>query len=570
MSEPGAGLALLEALGGAGAALTTDAEQVVLDEGDVLFRAGDQGDAVYVVQSGRLQILAPGERRILGVCGPGQPVGEIAMFTGQPRSATVRALRRTRLLRIPAARFERLLAEQPQLLHPLCQHFAQRLLSGAEGGHAPPPSVIVLDKETSIPAADLRAFAERLAKDLAAELVGAGELDEALRSAGAEPRVGLWLAGRESAGRILLIALDGTERPWTAECRRIADRLLLLAQPPTTGGTLAATGPSAAAELVFLHPEGAALPSHTGARLQGAEAHHHLRGPGDGARLARHLSGRTVGVVLSGGGACAFAHIGALRAFAEAKIPIDRVGGASFGGIMAAQVAAGWDAPRMLEVNREVWNRVRIDRDFHLPRSSLLASGRQLRALDAMFGDTQIEDLWIPFFCVTANLSRGTLVVHRKGPVARWVHAGASPPALQPPVPDAEGDLHIDGGVLENLPVGPMREAGAGPILAVNVSPFREMRAGSTALVKRSWWNFWRPRPKPQLPGLVSILYRTAKLTSLNADAANARLADLVIEPTVEPWGLTDYRAIDALERAGYEAAARALERDPGRWEKRS
>ena len=144
------------------------------------------------------------------------------------------------------------------------------------------------------------------------------------------------------------------------------------------------------------------------------DRHYHVRAdePGDLARLARVLTGNAVGLVLGGGGARGFAHIGVLRALRELGVPVDLVGGTSIGAIIGAQIATGLGASEIQEAGREQSTSLF---DPTLPIVSL-SSGRRLgaRLLDT-FGGLEIEDLPIPFFCVSTNLTEASEVIHRRG-----------------------------------------------------------------------------------------------------------------------------------------------------------
>jgi predicted acylesterase/phospholipase RssA len=241
------------------------------------------------------------------------------------------------------------------------------------------------------------------------------------------------------------------------------------------------------------------------------------------------------------------------------------VGGASIGGILAAQVAAGWSPERMLEVNREEWQRTRIDRAWTLPLIALTSPSRQVRMLERMFGDVRIEDLWLPYFCVTVNLSRCELAVHRHGSLVQWANATAAPPALQPPVVGEGGELYVDGGVLDNLPTDVMCASGSGPVVAINVSPFQEMTVDAREREAPSSFRFLMgalTRRPSSFPNIVKVIYRTAKVTGLQREAANRKLASLYLEPPLDGFGLTDYAAIDRIVEIGYRHASERLEQE--------
>jgi NTE family protein len=347
----------------------------------------------------------------------------------------------------------------------------------------------------------------------------------------------------------ILDAGDGSS-PWAEACYRQADRVVVVADARSRPGlgpaarsiaALAAQAHAPQVELVLLQ-HGAPRGTAAWRRLDGVAAHHHVGAASnaDLDRVARHLLGRSVALVLGGGGARAFAHVGVHRALTEAGVPIDRVAGSSIGAVVAAQVALGWSSSRMHEVNREEWNRARIHRRYTVPRTALLSVRTAVPMFERMFGDADLEDTRIPCALTTVDLTACRLAVHERGPITRWVRASASPPGIWPPVVDDGGSLHVDGGVLDNLPVEAARLPSVGRIVTVNVSP---------------------PQPLAgRVPSLPRILYRTATVTSLSAQLSAADRSDLYVEPPVTAVGLTDYKLIDRTVEAGYHEAVRRLD----------
>ena len=129
-------------------------------------------------------------------------------------------------------------------------------------------------------------------------------------------------------------------------------------------------------------------------------------GPARRRGAARALHRRAaVGLGLGGGGARGFAHIGSLRALEEAGIPVDVVAGTSMGANIAAQAAMGWSPDRMVEVNRRIWIEIAPQKKFTLPVVSILGSKKALECGRLMYDDYDIEDLWLPFYCVSSNLT---------------------------------------------------------------------------------------------------------------------------------------------------------------------
>ncbi|OYU42194.1 MAG: cyclic nucleotide-binding protein, partial [Burkholderiales bacterium PBB4] len=195
---------------------------------------------------------------------------------------------------------------------------------------------------------------------------------------------------------------------------------------------------------------------------------------GDFDRLARFLTGTAVGVVLGGGGARGFAHIGVLRALAKSGIAVDLVGGNSMGALIGAQYACVTPLEQIVVNTQEF---AAGGERPTLPLISLVSGKRVLRDLKKMFGDTQVDGLWIPFFAAACNLTKGCTTVQDSGPLWRAVLASNSPAGLFPPVL-LNGDMLVDGAILENVPVDAMRmrlgtplerRRGNGTIIAIDV-----------------------------------------------------------------------------------------------------
>jgi NTE family protein/lysophospholipid hydrolase len=292
-------------------------------------------------------------------------------------------------------------------------------------------------------------------------------------------------------------------------------------------------------------------------------AHHHvaLDGDDDFDRLARTLTGRAVGVVLGGGGARGFAHIGVLRALVEAGIPV--VAGTSMGSTIAAQHALGLDYDGMLQVNREGWIKGNPLKDRTLPTVAMLRGRKLERMLETMFGETRIEDLWVRFFCVSSNLSKAELIVHQEGSLKRWVQASMAIPGVTLPVCH-EGDLISDGGVLNNLPGDVMRTVSGGTVVAVDVSPREDLALDARyATPPASWsylWNRMRPSTRAiPLPNIVDIMMRTAMLSSVRMTNVVKQGVDLYIRPPIDQFELFEWKSLDQIAEAGYHGALETI-----------
>ncbi|HEX2202712.1 MAG TPA: patatin-like phospholipase family protein, partial [Longimicrobium sp.] len=316
--------------------------------------------------------------------------------------------------------------------------------------------------------------------------------------------------------------------------------------------------------LVLVHPEGSdGHPRGTRRWLEArdVDAHHHLRwgDAADLARLARHLAGRSVGLVLGGGGARGFAHIGAVRALHELGIPVDLVAGTSMGAALAAQVAMGWSPEKMAEVNRRVWLEIRPHRVFTLPLVSVLSNARAEVCGRMMYGDLEIEDLWIPYFCVSASLVTAEAVVHRRGSLDRATAASTALPGIAPPILQ-DGHLLVDGALLNNLPADLMRAAGAGTVIAAEVSleedaAFTVERVPTTGELLRSRFG----RGEVRFPSLMEVVMRASMLHSVGRQREALDLADLTLRPPVDPFGMMEFHRLEEIAEVGYAHAREAV-----------
>ena len=569
--------------------METAAEWKYLARGDLLFEQGDAADGLFFVISGRLGVVRverDGAARPLGEVGRGESVGEMAFFLEQTRTARVVALRDSVLVAFTNAEFDALVAGRPHLLRHVARGLVERLdrsNAGAPGAHVANVAVLAAS-----PGAPVAAFARRLAEALGtmgptlrldAASVNAA-MDEpgiahAAEDAPESARLLAWIEAREAAHRFVVFETSPSADAWTRRCLRQADRVILLAradEDPAPGAVEHAVlgaqrrVTDAAQVLVLVHPREAVDPP-CGTRRWLAprpdvEAHHHLRWDhaGDLARLTRHLAGRAVGVVLGGGGARGFAHIGALRALEEAGVPVDAIGGTSMGASIAAQHALGWSADRVVEINREVWVRIRPHKVYTLPVVSILGTRKSDACGRMMYGDVEIEDLWIPFFCISSNLTTAEMVVHRRGSLLRAATASASLPGVAQPVLES-GQLLVDGALLNNLPTDVMRRLGCGTVVASEVSveedaAFTVERIPTAREVLSG--RFWRGRPV-RYPSIMEVVMRASMLHSISREREAVAAADLRLRPPVEPFGLMDFDRLEEIVAVGYEHARHAV-----------
>jgi NTE family protein len=279
-------------------------------------------------------------------------------------------------------------------------------------------------------------------------------------------------------------------------------------------------------------------------------------------RVARLLIGRSIGLVLSGGGARGFAHIGVVRALREAGMLIDSVGGTSIGAIIAAGVAADWSDEEMFENYRRSFVVGKPLRDYTFPFVALVSGRRVSKLLREEFGPRVISDLALPYFCVTANLTAGKAQTHRSGPLWFWLRASCAIPGVLPPVFHRK-EVFVDGAVMNNLPVDVMREQGVGDVVAVDISADDVLHADVEEYALPAWWSLaWQRWTHPgRRPGILSILLRSGLVNAEAASLERHAMTSLLLAPPLEDIDLLDWNAYERAIEAGYRHAQTVLGR---------
>lgn len=548
------------------ATVAREVEWVSLKGGDALFRQGEPGDALYVLISGRLRVFVGGEDapRLVAEITRGEIVGEMAVLTDEPRSATVLAARDSILVRFSRQAFERVVEQNPAALMRVTRRLVTRLQEMNRGGTrtAKVATIAVVPLGDGAAAADV---AERLVRVLSASgptaHLRAGDVPVG------EARAPEWLDEVERRHHYVVYEADARNDDWLQRSLRQADRVLLVAaaSPALDTGALAgARGRfaldtlAAPEELVLVHAASTRAPSGTGRWLAalGVSGCQHVRAgrQEDIERLARFLTGRAVGLVLGGGGARGFAHIGVIRALVEAGVPIDAIGGTSMGAVIAAQYASGHDVAGLLAVNRREWIERNPLNDKTLPVVALLACRRIDRMMTSLYGTTQIEDLWLKYFCVSCDLTQAEAVVHDRGPLARGVRASMSLPGIAIPLHEGQS-LLVDGGVLNNVPADVMKRLCRGPVVAVDVTPKKDLAVERPYPETGSGWSFFRNRKSLDVPSIGAVIMRTVMLSSAHQRNLVARDIDLLVAPPIDRFGMFDWDKLEEIAETGYRMA---------------
>ncbi len=578
-----------EALGEIESAL----EWVRLDSGTMLFSQGDAGDDLYIVVNGRLRVVASdpgGAERVLEEVGRGGSVGEVALLTGERRTASVYAVRDSDLLKLSKETFGLLLDRHPRAMMQIARAAADRLRRethrpARRGSVAKTFALVPAGRD--VPLGELgRRLVEALRGTGEAVCLAASDVDRLL----AKPAIAqsgestvvheslvAWLSQQEREHAFLVLQADPGWTPWTRRCLRQADRVLIVGRagdstaPGEVEAGLTGMGLKARSELVVIHPDATTRPHDTRAWLEPRRvaAHHHLRLglPADVQRLARRITGRATGLVLGGGGARGFAHIGALRALGEAGVTVDAIGGASIGALIAAGYATGLTSEAMTELAKSFASRRKL-LDRTLPVTALMAGRKVTSIYRAMFDELRIEDLWLPLFVVSSGLTRATAVVHRTDLLWRAIRASTAIPAIFPPLLKADGEVLVDGGVMNNMPLDVMRElCEGGTVIGVNPMPAHDRVKPYRFGPSLSGWEALLGRLKlfgvrTRAPSILGAVMRATEINSANRMRSPQfrALADLLIEPPVDGFPILAFDRYPEIIDIGYRSAHEHIE----------
>ena len=567
---------------------------VELQGGEVLMEQGAPGDSAYLCISGRLRVYVhdeDGTQRMVREMSRGEVIGEMSLYTGEPRSATVVALRNSVLVKLDKQHFDDLLALGPQVSITLTRQIIRRLQTEHQRLPVAAPVTVGLLPITNGIALD--GFARRLAQQLErfgrVRVIDAAEIDRALAEPGialstdpqADQRIALALDAIEAEHDFVLLVAQTTPGPWTRRCVSHSDELLLVAdatQPPVVHAIEQAClterpARSEAAEiLLLLHPSDVTTPRGTRGWLvrRPVTAHVHIRADleRDMSRLARLLARKAIGLVFAGGGARGFAHLGIWRALQEHGVEIDCVGGTSIGAVLASLVAADPPVEKAIGIARKAFSTNPTGDYNWLPLISLIKGRRVRAAIERSIGELvgaqiAIEDLWKTYFCVTTNYSQAREQQVRSGDLTRALLASIAIPGALPPVVH-DGDLLCDGGTFNNFPVDLMRDMrGVGTVIGVDLGARNPRRLDFDQVPGA--WALLRDRLRPQskrryrLPSLTAYLLNVTILYSTSRQQQLRQLTDLYFSPPLHRIGLLQWSRFDEIVTRGHDHATEVL-----------
>ncbi|KAI6653531.1 Neuropathy target esterase [Oopsacas minuta] len=596
---------------------------VPLDAGVVLYKQDDSSDSAYIVLSGRLRSFIAnekGNKELIEEFGRGDIVGMVEVMTKSPYATTVYAIRDTHLVSLPTGLLNWIKVKAPQVVYRLIQLLGEKVLGSYKKvpvanklpssdlqyflGNKNVSTVAIIAANSNVP---ISRFSEWLL--LATNKFGSSRLlssysvqksfSQNLFKIAHDYHFITWLERQEEDSELLLYQADARLTSWTKRCLRQADCILIVdtaENGPTIGPIvkqLNTTQNLVQRALVLLHRESTVIPKGTASWLKEVgycSGRFHIRCPdylfqeidqnpesetdddenmfkrisprSDICRLARWLTGSSVGLVLGGGGARGGAHVGVIKALMESDIPIDIVGGTSMGACIGAMLCQARDYRQVEEMSSDLFKSLskhwRQITDVTIPFTSVLTGSHFNNIIRTALGDHMIEDLWIPFFCITTDISENRMRVHQNGPLWPYVRASMTLTGYFPPICEPhEGNLLVDGGYLNNLPADVIKILGAKTVIAVDVSSEVVNNFTNYGYSLSGWWILWKKwvpfTGKINIPSMGDIQRGLTFVASVQQlDEVKASDCEY-IRPSLGRFGLLQFSSHNELVDIGHD-----------------
>ncbi|MGM9452045.1 patatin-like phospholipase family protein [Legionella bozemanae] len=547
----------------------------------LLIKKGENMNDLYILIKGRLyyQITdIEGNVTFQGELHEGSIIGEMALLSDLPRSANVYTLRDSIILKLSKKYFLKLCRTFPELLNKITQFTIQRLTNSLQGIH----SASTRDKSIALipirPIQDLEfqlqemifrfSYGEKIL------LLNSGYLEKRKNLLDANGNMSnegiLWINQLEKEYTYIFYLADETITSWTKFCVRQADSLAFLALAEEHDPDLSEVESYILTMqsnfikrnvLVLLH-QTANPPKNTQNWLEkrSVNSHFHVRSNTEEgiSRMMRIFTDNTISLVLSGGGARGLAHIGVYRLLEERGIPVDYIAGTSMGAMLAAVFAMGYSSSDVLKyVEAYLIKGSKID--FTFPYIAIATGRRATDSLIELYGEkSQIEDLWLNYFCVSTDLISKNLYVHDRGLLWESIRSSISLPFIYPPV-SFNDKLLIDGGILNNIPTNVMRQySHSSKIIASNINNNNAFKLSPIPYSLSGWkllYNKFMGKESILPINLGELVLRLLTISSHQNTSKMMAMADYGITLKTDQYGILDFKKYKEIAETGYEQA---------------
>ncbi len=568
-----------------------------LPSGEILFEQGDMSRDIFIVAAGRLHYEREENGKVIakGEFNKSDLLGELSIFTGEPRSATVIAVRDSELIRIPSELARDIFSHNPQALLQITKIIAERL-SGRNGKKIlsirPPSSFCIFpcSKEMEM-ISFLEALVAILNQEGRVKVVNRLDFESIfdpnvkLKKTEKEHKILEWFQELELENDYLFYIGDYEDTDWSSRCVRQSDRILLLqdtslpfSKSPSEINLLQEKQQFKSVDLILLHKDHKKLPENTLSYLSDRHItrHYHvaLTNPSTIERMSRRLIGNSLGLALGGGGAKAFAHLGVLRGLEENHLEVDMVSGTSAGSVFAALISMGYDSKSAEKKSKELWVDKDLLSEYTIPIISLVSGKKYTEAIKDFFGEIKIEDLWIPYFAVSTDLTNSRTIIHDSGFLWKAIRASTSLPGIVPPFVE-DNIMYVDGGLMDNVPGIILKERGAGKVICVDVfdgintlqdksinAYFEQASPGilSNPFLQLGSFLKFQNLLKPNFPPIGEILIRSMLVASRERLHRTEKEADLFLKIPTADYGVLDWSSFSKLIPLGYNSSIKSIQ----------
>lgn len=558
-------------------------KKVHLKKNEILFKQGELSNDLYLLVCGKIVnflMTEKNETKLINEVLPGQLMGEFTALSHEPRPTTAKVVKRSIVLKLESEIFIKLCRDFPavslEIMNTSLSN-SRNIIKLISGKGYSRKNIAIIPANFKV---NLNEFHDAISKYIIkySDIVFLSDLNTELNKEyqtlsslkgyidkiNGENKKVVYLIksyhsnlaeicfGFERVDMIYIVA-SGNSKPLISEQTRNRIDINSYKIKP---------------ELILLHDQENRVPRYTSKwmKLIQFNMHHHIRihQESDWQRLSRFITGNAVGLVLGGGGLRCWAHLGALMALHKMNIPIDAIGGTSAGAIVAGYYAMKESYKKIQDLRdlSEITRQSISLKNLTWPAASLMNGKDFTEKLQNIFGKIRIENLWIPCFCVSTKLSNNKPIVSRSGYLWKLIRSSASVPLIFPPVV-TNGDLYLDGGLLNNLPVDIMKKivSGNGRVIAIELTHKSE---------DNNKYNF-----PPILPFIKTILAKSnlaykdyifpplidTFLKSLLAGAAakqeaNGFIADLLVSPDLSEFSLFHIHQRDQIKliKIGYKS----------------
>lgn len=560
-----------------------------IPRGKILFRQGEYPDGLFILVSGKMVVLVKdveNEEKLVTDVHAGETLGEVGVISHEPRTATAKALEDSVLVKLSGLEFRDICLAYPDVLQHTMELLSQRsknLTKLFSSKQLDKKHVVfsIANKEVAF-----NQFLEKIRahiNKLSNVIIIRDDDEEFNKKYSTLASIKKHITELSKRYTQIFYFLDLQDSLLAEAAMDMVDMLYIVAHGEAkiylNQNTLKRIHAreliyKAKPALIVLHEKINIAPQQTSAWLKlakfGLQHHVRIQEEKDWGRIIRFICGQAVGLVLGGGGVRGWAHVGALKALIEAGVPIDVIGGTSGGSIVAGYYALHEtyeDCHQQLRKLSKIAGESIFLKNLTWPAVSWFSSKSYTSQLKKMFGKAHIENLWLPLFCVTCNLAKNNQAIQRDGLLWKKIRASTAVPGVYPPLV-IKGQMHLDGGIVNNLPVDMMRQLSPniGTIIAVElihnvkdekkykfppVLPFWSTLFTKLGLIHKNY----------RFPGFVDTFLRSLLVGSAVKQTENAKTADVLISPDLSSFGLLSVTLQQEKEliEMGYQATIKAL-----------